>query len=218
MANPVTAIVSAGASLIGSSMQASAARKASRQQTAAADAAVAEQRYQFDEMRRLLEPYTQAGPPALEAQQGLLGLRGTTEQQQAITNIEQSPLLQALTRQGEEAILQRASATGGLRGGNVQGALAQFRPAMLQEAIDTQYQRLGGLTELGQRSAAGVGSAGIQTGQSIGGFLTQRGQAQAGGTLAAAAPFVSLFNAPAQLAAYDFGRGGKGLGSIFGGG
>lgn len=216
MANPVTALVSAGTSLIGSSIQSSAARRASRQQTAAADAAIAEQRYQFDEMRRLLEPYTQAGPPALEAQQGLLGLRGTTEQQKAITDIEQSALLQALTSQGEEAILQRASATGGLRGGNVQGALAQFRPAMLQEAIDTQYQRLGGLTQLGQQSAAGVGSAGIQTGQSIGGFLTQRGQAQAGGTLAAAAPFVSMFNAPAQLAAYDFGRGGKGFGSIFG--
>jgi len=198
-------------------MQSRAARSASRQQTAAADAAIAEQRYQFDEMRRLLEPYTEAGPPALEAQQGLIGLRGTAEQQRAISDIEASPLLQALTRQGEEAILQRASATGGLRGGNVQGALAQFRPAMLQEAIDTQFQRLGGLTELGQRSAAGVGAQGIATGQAIGGYLTQRGAAQAGGTLAAAAPFVSLFNMPAQIASFQAGRAGGGLGSIFGG-
>ena len=217
MANPVSAIVSAGASLIGSSMQSRAARSAARQQTAAADAAVEEQRRQYEEMRQLLEPYTQAGPPALEAQQGLIGLRGPEEQQRAISQIEQSPLLQALTRQGEEAILQRASATGGLRGGNVQGALAQFRPAMLQEALDTQFQRLGGLTELGQRSATGVGAQGVAVGQQIGNLMTQRGQAQAGGTLAAAAPFVSAFGMPAQIAAYDFARGGKGLGSIFGG-
>jgi hypothetical protein len=157
-------------------------------------------------MRQLLEPYTQAGPPALEAQQGLIGLRGPEEQQRAISQIEQSPLLQALTRQGEEAILQRASATGGLRGGNVQGALAQFRPAMLQEALDTQFQRLGGLTELGQRSAAGVGAQGVAVGQQIGNLMTQRGQAQAGGTLAAAAPFVSAFGMPAQLAVYDWAR------------
>jgi hypothetical protein len=190
-------------------MQSRAARSAAQQQTAAADAAVAEQRRQYEEMRQLLEPYTQAGPPALEAQQGLIGLRGLEEQQRAISQIEQSPLLQALTRQGEEAILQRASATGGLRGGNVQGALAQFRPAMLQEALDTQFQRLGGLTELGQRSAVGVGAQGVAVGQQVGNLMTQRGQAQAGGTLAAAAPFVSAFGMPAQLAVYDWARSGR---------
>ncbi|WP_449405980.1 hypothetical protein [Massilia phosphatilytica] len=37
-----------------------------------------------------------------------------------------APRFQALQQQGNDAILANASATGGLRGGNVQGALGQF--------------------------------------------------------------------------------------------
>jgi hypothetical protein len=78
------------------------------------------------------------------------GMTGEQAQATAIDRIANSPLLAELTRQGEEAILQNASATGGLRGGNVQGALAQFRPQMLQQEIDKQYARLAGLSGMGQ--------------------------------------------------------------------
>jgi len=77
------------------------------------------------------------------------GMTGEQAQEAAIAKISDSPILQELTRQGEEAILQRASATGGLRGGNVQGALSQYRPAMLQQAINEQYARLAGLSNTG---------------------------------------------------------------------
>jgi hypothetical protein len=78
------------------------------------------------------------------------GMTGDQAQATAIDRIANSPILQELTRQGEEAILQNASATGGLRGGNVQGALAQYRPQMLQQEIDKQFARLGGLSGMGQ--------------------------------------------------------------------
>jgi hypothetical protein len=80
------------------------------------------------------------------------GLTGQEAQARAIEKIAQSPLLAELTRQGEEAILQNRAATGGLRGGNTQGALAQFRPAMLQAEIDKYYGRLAGLSGVGQQS------------------------------------------------------------------
>jgi hypothetical protein len=80
------------------------------------------------------------------------GLTGQEAQAQAIEKIAQSPLLAELTRQGEEALLQNRAATGGLRGGNTQGALAQFRPAMLQAEIDKYYGRLAGLSGVGQQS------------------------------------------------------------------
>jgi hypothetical protein len=80
------------------------------------------------------------------------GLTGQDAQAQAIEKIAQSPLLAELTRQGEEALLQNRAATGGLRGGNTQGALAQFRPAMLQAEIDRYYGRLAGLSGVGQQS------------------------------------------------------------------
>lgn len=111
------------------------------------------------------------------------------QQAAAYSQIENSPGFQALVRQGENAILQNASATGGLRGGNTQAALAQFRPAMLQQAIDTQYQRLGGLAASGQNSAALTGQAGQQSAAGISNLLQQQGAATAGSALAGATAF-----------------------------
>ena len=150
----VGAAVAVGASVVGGAMSAreqrKAAKGASKAQAAAADASVAEQQRQFDEAKKLLAPYVAVGEPALaelagyadfgpqaiQQQAALAGLQGPQAQQAAITAIEQSPLFQAQVRQGEEALLQQASATGGLRGGNIQGALAQFRPQMLQQQIE----------------------------------------------------------------------------------
>jgi len=190
MAIGTAAAIALGVGALGSAaIGASAASKAGKAQVAAADAGAAEQRAAREEMRRLLEPYVAAGSPALEAQMGALGLRGPEAQQAFVAQQEQSPIFQALARQQEEAILQNASATGGLRGGNVQGALAQFRPALLNQFLDQQYERLGGLTRLGQASAAGVGASGITSATNIGQAYTQAGQAQAGGILGQANAF-----------------------------
>jgi hypothetical protein len=179
----------AGASLVGSYVssknQKKAASTAADAQTQAAELGIEEQRRQFDQIQQLLAPFVSAGKGALTGQQDLLGLNGNAPQQAAIGALEQSPQFQALTQQGEEAILANASATGGLRGGNVQGALAQFRPQLLAQLIDQQYSRLGGLTQMGQASAAGVGSAGMQTGNNVTQLLGQQGAAQAGAALAA---------------------------------
>ena len=170
--------------ITGATQQGQAAERAAATQAGSAEAAIAEQRRQFDMLTELLRPYVEAGQPALQGQQALIGLRGAPEQQAAISAIEQSPFFQSAVRQGEEALLQRASATGGLRGGNIQAALAQFRPQMLESQIAQQYERLGGLTSLGQASAAGQAGAGMQSAGAIGNLLAQRGAALAGGQLA----------------------------------
>lgn len=211
-------LLPAAATLIGSAISSRAAGKAAGQQAQAAEAGVEEQRRQFDRLQELLKPYVEAGTPALQAQQALLGLRGPEEQAAAVSGLESSPMFQALARQGEEAMLQQASATGGLRGGNLQAALAQFRPQMLAQAIEEQYGRLGGMTALGQQSAAGVGTAGMQSAGQIAGLLAQQGAARAGGTLGRAAPFAQLFNVPMQLAGMNLARTGQfGIPGIFGG-
>jgi hypothetical protein len=177
-------VATAAVGLISAEQSRKAASKASSAQQQSAQQGIDEQRRQFDELRRLLEPYTQAGLPALKQQQALLGLEGPEAQQAAISAIENQPGFQSMIQQGENAMLQNASATGGLRGGNLQGAMAQFRPQMLSQAIQDQYSRLGGMTTLGQQSAAGVGSAGMQTGRGISDLLGQMGAARAGGILA----------------------------------
>ena len=207
MPDPITALVVGGSQLIGSSMQASAAGDAAAIQSGAAEAGIAEQRRQFDAMRELLKPYTEAGQPALEAQQAFLGLQGPEAERAAIERIRGGETFQALASQGEEALLQRASATGGLRGGNIQGALAQFRPQLLSSLIEQQYGRLGGMTQLGQRSAAGVGAAGMETGTNVANLLAQQGAARAGGELGEAKAYGQLFNLPAQFLGMQMGAG-----------
>jgi hypothetical protein len=188
-------------------MQAKAAGSAAEIQSGAAQAGIEEQRRQFDALQALLKPYTEAGLPALEAQQAFIGLRGPEAERAAIERISGSERFQELTRQGEEALLQRASATGGLRGGNVQAALAQFRPQVLNQLIEEQYGRLGGMTTLGQRSAAGVGAAGMESGTNVANLLAQQGAAQAGGEIGQARAYGQLFNLPGQLLGFQYGAG-----------
>jgi hypothetical protein len=172
-----------GAGLGGAIEGSESVGQASQAQQQASQAGIDEQRRQFDAIQKLLQPYTAAGSGALTQQQALLGMGTPEAQQQAITAIQGSPQFQTLQQQGEEAILSRASATGGLRGGNVQAALAQFRPSLLSSLIEQQYNRLGGLTAIGQNAAAGVGNAGMSTGGNIATLLGRQGQAEAGGIL-----------------------------------
>ena len=209
MPDPVTGMIVAGSQLVGSSMQASAAGDAAAAQGAASQAGIEEQRRQFDEMRKLLQPYTEAGLPALEQQQTLLGLKGPEAEQAAIARLTGGETFKALAQQGENALLQQASATGGLRGGNIQAALGQFRPQLLSSLIEQQYGRLGGMTSMGQASAAGVGSAGMQTGTNIANLLGQQGAAEAGGILGEAKAYGQLFNLPGQFVGAQIGAGKK---------
>ena len=198
-----------GATLVSGYMQGEAAKSASEAQAGAAQTGIDEQRRQFDAVQKLLEPYVQAGPEALKQQQAFLGLQGPEAEQAAIERIRGGETFKALSQQGEEAMLQRASATGGLRGGNIQGALAQFRPALLSSLIEQQYGRLGGMTSLGQQSAAGVGTAGMQTGQRISGLLGEQGAAIAGGEIGQAKAFGAIPSAIAGGFGSFQGLGGK---------
>jgi hypothetical protein len=142
----------------------------------------------------------------------LLGLGAPGAQQQAIAALQASPQFQALQQQGENAILQNASATGGLRGGNVQAALAQFRPALLSSLIEQQYGRLGGLTAIGQNAAAGVGNAGMSTGANVATLLGRQGQAQSGGILGQQGALTGGINK-----AFGAIQGAGGFDKLFGG-
>ncbi len=194
--------------ITGAKQAGEAAERAGEVQAGAAQLGIEEQRRQFDRMMEVLSPYTQAGVGALErlqpyeragvgaleSQQALAGLRGPEAQRAAIDQLAASPEFQAQVEQGERALLQRAAATGGLRGGNVQEALAQFRPAMLSDLINQQYSRLGGFTQLGsqtatniaqlgQASAAKQGAGALESGAAISGLLGEQGAARAGGIL-----------------------------------
>lgn len=198
---------------INANSQKKAANKAAGQQSESAQQGIDETRRQFDAIQKLLSPYVTSGEQGLAGQKDFLGLNGQGAQQSAVDGIQNSAQFGALAKQGENAILQNASATGGLRGGNTQGALAQFRPQLLNSLIDQQYGRLGGLTQIGQASAAGVGAAGMQTGNSITALLQQQGAAQAGATLAGGAANSQMINGVTNAFGQFVGGGGFGGGA-----
>ena len=183
---PAAAIAGAGivGGLISANSQKKAAKSAANAQTAASDASIAEQRRQFDLSQQLVQPYVNAGVGALGQQQNLMGLNGTSAQQAAINNLQNSPFLQSMYKQAENALLQNASATGGLRGGNIQGALADNRMNMLNTAYTNQLQNLGNLVTLGQNSATNTGTNAMAMANNISNLNTNIGQAQAGYALA----------------------------------
>jgi hypothetical protein len=170
--------------ITGAKQAGQAAERGAATQASAAEKGIEEQRRQFDALVELMSPYVAAGVPALTAQQALVGLQGPEAEQAAVDRLTGGSRFQELARQGEEALLQRASATGGLRGGNVQAALAQFRPQLLNQLIEQQYTQLGGLTNIGQASAVRQAAAGQQTGVNLANLLANQGQAIAGGQVA----------------------------------
>lgn len=188
----------AGGTIVGgylsSNAQKDAANTAAGAQSAASQAGIDEQRRQFDQVQQLLSPFVNAGTGALTAQQNLIGLNGNDAQQTAINGIQNSAQFKALQQQGNDAILANASATGGLRGGNVQGAIGQFSPQLLAQLIQQQYGNLGGLTDVGQASAARVGAAAQQTGNNVTTLLGQQGSAASGAALAAGRADSQLYN------------------------
>ncbi len=201
------AAITTGGGLIMANQQRQAAKGAMNAQNAMAQQGLDAQTTQFSALQELMAPWVKAGTGALIGQQDLTGLNGPEAQQKALAAIQASPQFQMMAQQGENAILQNASATGGLRGGNTQGALAQYRPMILSQLIDQQYQRLGGLSQMGQAGAAGQASAGMNYANNQSNLLGQMGANTAGGLLANSAANQNSMNSILQ----GFGMYGRAM-------
>jgi len=196
--------------LTGSSQAADAAKKASRQQIEAMEQARAQMGAANTQFQSMYSPYAQAGAGAFGQMQNIAGLGGLAGQQQAVNAIEQGPLYGALVNQGEQALLQNAAATGGVRGGNAQAALAQFRPQMLQQLLDQQYQRLGGIAGMGYNARQAQAQGIMSNAQAQAGLLEGQGAARAGSTMAQGQQWGNTFGTLAGLGGMALGAFGKG--------
>lgn len=182
MSGMITATV--GAAVVGgvaanqaAKKQAKASGKASDAQVRAAEIATEEQRRQFDKMQELMKPYVEGGASAFQQQLAMSGALGAGARYQAQNAIMHDPAFQHKQKVAEQALLANASATGGLRGGNTQMALAELAPGMLADEMSQRYNMLGGISQMGQNSAAGVGSAGMNMASNIGNNAMAAGNA-----------------------------------------
>jgi hypothetical protein len=185
-------------SIIGGIFGAGSAKKASRRaeqaQIEAARLGIEETRRQFDLTRADYEPARALLAPSLDRLGNLIGTNGAEDQSAALQALQGSPELAAIMRNGEDAILANASATGGLRGGNTQDALSRFRGDSFASLIQQQIQRLGGMAGLGMGATDSVSAFGANASNNITGLLGQQGQARAQGLLTRGGINAGLWN------------------------
>lgn len=196
-------------------------------QTGGIDKAIGAQTAGMDRIRALLNPYVSGGQQGLTGMMALMGLSGRDAQAAAIDGIKSGSQFEELSKQGEYAILANAAATGGLRGGDTQGALAQYRPAMLQSLIDRQLAGLTGLAGMGlsasgqlsgfeSDNARALGALEMDRGNAIGQGALGRGQVNAQYALNEGSIGAGQATAMGQANAGMFGGIASGIGSVFG--
>lgn len=99
---------------------ADAATEAAGIQAGASREAAALQQQQFQQTREDLSPFREAGLPALEQQQALLGLLGEEQQQAALGALQETPGQEFIRQRAQKNLLRNASAIGGIGGGNIE--------------------------------------------------------------------------------------------------
>ena len=148
----------------------------------AAQVQVGAQREALDYVKTTEELPQQFRRGALKKLGGLAGLEGGEgDQQEMVDRAIQSPLYKAIMggqELGEESIMRSAGATGGLRSGNVQGAMFDYTTQLQNQALLSSYNE----QLMGIQGLAGLPS---NTNQ-VAGMMQNIGTTQAQGITAGA--------------------------------
>lgn len=169
----------------------SASKQASAQQQGY-DASTQLGREQLDYIKQIMAPYQQAGQSALPALQSFIS-QPADQFSFSFQDYYKSPEYAALMGQQNEQALRTGAATGGIRGGDTQAALATIAPQLALQAEDrarqnfslnqgarlNQYNMLQGIAGLGTGAANQVGNAAQNFGQTAGNNAIMAGQARA---------------------------------------
>lgn len=170
-----------GAAAVGAAGSAYASKqssKAAQTQAKSADAASQIQWDMYDQTRKDLDPYKQAGATSLSQMMGQMTPDGYFNQAYTGQDIYSDPSYQFRLQQGQDAIQSSAAAQGGLLSGATLKALQNYgQESASQEYSNAynrfnadqtnRYNRLSNLVGIGQNAAAQVGNAGAQTAQAV---------------------------------------------------
>jgi hypothetical protein len=172
------AVIAGGAAIAGGAMASSASNKAAKTQAASADKASQIQQANFEQTRKDLMPYSDAGKTSLNQLMGQMGSNGYFNQNFTGQDIYSDPSYQFRLQQGQDAIQSSAAAQGGLLSGATLKALQNYGQESASQEYGNaynrfnadqtnRYNRLSNLVGVGQNAAAQVGNAGAQTAQAV---------------------------------------------------
>ena len=179
---PWSFIIPAAASLIGGSMQSSAAKSAAASTAAATDQATQLQREMFQQQRQDQMPFMQAGQTALNA----LIPMATNYQKFGMDQFQQDPGYAFRLSEGQKGLDRQAAARGGLISGGALKAAQRYGQEMGSQEYTNAFNRyqternaqlnpLQSLAGVGQTSTNTLGQAGQNYASNIGNALINQG-------------------------------------------
>lgn len=182
--------------LTGANQAAKAAQSAADTQAAATDSASKVQKEMYDQTRQDLSGWTNAGNQATNSMMNLLGL-GTGSSTKAM---QQDPSYQFRLNQGLDSVQSSAAAAGGLLSGPTLKALNNYASDYASTEYGNAFNRLMGVSQLGENAAAQVGNNGMQTAQAIANNTMAGANATAAGQVAAGSKTGNMFNTGLNVA------------------
>jgi len=205
----MTFMYAAGAMALGSVagglIASSGAQSAAGTQAASYDRAAALQKEQFDEQKRLSEPYRQAGLTGQNRLMELLGLGGNAgaagygqyAKDFSMQDYQQDPGYAFRLSEGLKQLGSQARAQGGAGGGRTMMGIQNYAQGLASQEYGNAFNRyqtnranqlqpLGNLMSSGQAAAVGQAAQAGQYGVNAGNMMGQAGQAMAAGQMGAA--------------------------------
>ncbi len=165
-----SALLGAGASLIGAGEQADAANNAAGLQ-----------HQQYEETRSDYAPWRDAGKLALNQQTNLLGLNGTEPQTNAFTQFRSDPGYEFTRDEAIKGVDRSAAARGLLTSGATIKAIQDRASNLADQSYTNYFNRLGVVSGTGQTATAGTASAGSSAAANGGNAMIAAGNARASG-------------------------------------
>lgn len=222
----VAVAIIGGGALIGGAASAIGSSAAARAQTNAGNQANDRLNAQYAQTRSDLMPYQQAG------QQGLNDLQSRMGELSSPFNMSQSALeatpgYQFNLSQGEKSVNNALGARGLLNSGAVMKGASSFATGLANSTYMDQfnmdqmnkqngYNKLMGMSQLGENAAAQTGAFGAQAAGQVSNNLIGIGNAQAAGAMGVANGIGSIGNTISQYYGMKSLMGGS-SGGIFGG-
>jgi hypothetical protein len=218
---PWSFIIPAAASLIGGSMQSSAAKSAAASTAAATDKATELQREMFQQQRQDQMPWMQAGQTALNALTPL----ATNYQKFGMDQFQQDPGYAFRLSEGQKALDRQAAARGGLISGGALKAAQRYGQEMGSQEYTNAFNRyqternaqlnpLQSLAGVGQTTANQLGAAGQNYASNVGNALINQGANVGNARMAGASAYGSALSGIGSA----YGRNPVSFGSLYGGG
>ncbi len=196
------ALLLGGAGIISGLIGANASTEAANTQSSSANAATQAELGMFNQTQANLQPWMQAGTQSLAQLQAALGMPGATTPGgvarhgpavpgvPAGTNLtsilQNTPGYQWTVGQGQQSILDQASALGGTNSGATLKALSDYTSNQANTTYEQYIQNLMSQSGAGQNAAANLGGFAASTGSQIGSNLIGSGNAQAAGQIGTA--------------------------------